>query len=110
MHAQQLSSHLPACLGLAAHSSFKRHNWKAMADVLTSIVNAACMIEWQNKVQMYGICRANGDVGTLCHATLCDVIAGGSGTRLATVAFGAGFGAGSAWQACAKDVSSSWQA
>lgn len=45
----------------------------------------------------------------LCCTVLCCVlsIAGGPSTRLATLTFGAGFGAGSAWQACAKDVSDS---
>lgn len=46
----------------------------------------------------------------LCQAVSCCAVprcaaAGGPSTRLATVAFGAGFGAGSAWQACAQDVS-----
>lgn len=36
---------------------------------------------------------------------LADLLAGGPSVRAASVAFGAGFGLGSAWQLCAKDVS-----
>jgi hypothetical protein len=36
---------------------------------------------------------------------LADLLAGGPSVRAASVAFGAGFGLGSAWQVCAKDVS-----
>ncbi len=39
------------------------------------------------------------------HAPLQLLPAGGPVTRAAAIAFGAGFGGGSAWQACAADVS-----
>jgi hypothetical protein len=51
------------------------------------------------------LCHAVPCCAVPCCAVPCCAAAGGPSTRLATVAFGAGFGAGSAWQACARDVS-----
>jgi hypothetical protein len=45
--------------------------------------------------------------GTLAGSALALVVFRGPATRAAALAFGAGWGAGSAWQACAKDVRAS---
>lgn len=45
--------------------------------------------------------------GTLAGGLLALTVFRGGSTCIASVAFGAGFGAGSAWQACAKDFEGS---